>query len=165
MLKVSSLAATAIAVCVIGGAAQAADLKVFSPTNPVVHVLVAGKSSAQISADVLVAAKAVCGESDLACVRQAYQAASDEVRAFDPASGSDMVAVARADGSTVHVALTGRSIPAVYADIVLAAETVCRASNAGEATFAACVRSTVNDARAQLRFMDTMVGRERIASN
>ncbi|HEY2661992.1 MAG TPA: hypothetical protein VGI79_19890 [Caulobacteraceae bacterium] len=169
MLNFATFAAVATASVLIAGSAGAADLRVFAPTNPAVHVSLAGKSSNQVDAEIRTAAKTVCG-TDGACANEAIDDANSQLRAIAraarTASGSAAanVEVARADPATVRVSLKGKSQAAIEAEISTAANTVCKAASAG-GDFNVCVSEAIADAKAQLHFIAEASQSQRLTAN
>ena len=167
MIKLSAIAAAAVALSAFAVApAFATDLHVSSNTVTAVHVPLAGKSPAQISADIKAAAETVCkGAGGVgACVQVAIGDANRQLNAIRRAHDtSTKVEVARNDPSTVRVSLKGKSNEQVLAEIDAAAQSVCKAthSTAGIA-FKACVDSSARDAKERLA---DITRRQQVASN
>jgi hypothetical protein len=168
MLKFAMLAAVATTTVVFASSAGAADLRVFSPANQAIHISLAGKAEAQVKAEIAAAANIVCA-ADASCLSATLEDANNQLAAIakthtaaSPAVAAN-VEVARADPSTVHVSLVGKSQAQIDADIKDAAQTVCKAIDAND--FAACVGDAINDAKAQLRYMAMADQPRQLASN
>ena len=169
MLKIATFAAAASVAALIAGSAGAADLRVFSPTTPAVHVSVASKSAAQIDADIHAAADTVCKGADGSCVETAISDADAQLRAINRAnrvaSGPANVEVARANPSTIRVSLKGKSRAAIEAEIKSAANTVCKSTSTNGAEFGVCVSEAISDAKSQLQFIAQGEGGRELAAN
>ena len=164
MNKYAILAAAVAASALITGSAGAADLHVYSPATKVVHIPLAGKSAAQIDAEINKAAYTVCGADNL-CARGAVEDANDQLRAIAHKSGPAKVEVARQGPSIVRVSLAGKSLAKIDADIQAAADSVCKATNDDRAGYAACVSVAVSDAKAQLKSFAKSEQRQQLARN
>ncbi len=168
MIKLSAIAATAVVLSAFAVApAFATDLHVSSNTVTAVRVPLAGKSAAQISADIKAAAETVCkGAGGVgACVQVAIGDANHQLtairRSHDTAT---KVEVARNDPSTIRVSLKGKSNEQILAEVDAAAQSVCKAathSTAGVA-FSACVSTSARDAKERLA---DITRRQQVASN
>ena len=163
-----ALAATVAAFAAPSLAAEAApSLNVQS-----VRIALAGKSVAQVRAEIRDAATTVCGvpagdcwtasvrkaTSDFYAINRARQAANPTpVRSARLEDG-------RADVASVRVALAGRSDEQIQADIAAAADTVCKATNGYAPGYRACVVGAVRSANEQLRQMARAEGSTQVAS-
>lgn len=147
MKKFAILAAVA-AVSAIAVPASAAQL---------VRISLADKSTAQIDAEIRAAATSVCTDRKAVvsddCVSVTISDANRQLSAIAKARVTKTVA--RREAVTVmRVSLKGKSAEQIDADIKLAAETVCKAANAGSrADIRACVGGTIRSAKAQLQAM------------
>jgi hypothetical protein len=145
MKKFAILAAVA-AVSAVAVPASAAQL---------VRVSLAGKSAAQIDADIRAAATTVCtdrkaGVSD-DCVTGTISDANRQLAAIFKARTTKTVA-RHEDLTVVRVSLKGKSADQINAEIKVAAETVCKATNGSGnlSDYRACVGYAVRSAKAQL---------------
>ena len=173
MFKLSLLAAAATTV-LIAGSASAADLRVFSPANPAVHISIVGKSPVQVRDEIKVAATTVCGASSGACFNDSVEDANSQLSAIMTArtsktaanpAASPTVEVARADPTTVRLSIKGKSPMVIEADIASAARTVCTSAGVGVSDYRACVTDAINDAKAQLQFVARLDPADRLAAN
>ncbi|KQY30108.1 hypothetical protein ASD21_13465 [Caulobacter sp. Root1455] len=146
MKKFAILAAVA-AVSAVAVPASAAQL---------VRISLAGKSTAQIDAEIRAAAQTVCTDRKAvvsnACV---ISTIGDAQRQLNGVIQTRTVKTAvRSEAVTViRVSLKGKSADQINADIKLAAEAVCKAANSSgsRADIRACVGGTVRSAKAQLQ--------------
>jgi replicative DNA helicase len=149
MKKIAILAAVA-AVSAVAVPASAAQL---------VRISLVAKSTAQIDAEIRAAAQTVCTDRKAVvsdeCVTMTIGDANRQLAAI--AKARTTKTVARREAVTVmRVSLKGKSAEQINADIKLAAETVCKATNPGShADFRACVGGTVRSAKAQLQALST----------
>lgn len=142
MLKTAAVAAIAAAslASAASASAESADL---------VRVSIAGKTAAQVNAEVDAAAREVCGASDAACVRQAVFRARRQLMALihlgDPA---DPVRVTILDGTVyaVRVSYQGQSRERLNEAADAAAVAVCRAPSAEPY---ACLAGALQNPRGQ----------------
>jgi hypothetical protein len=159
------LAATALTVAFASPAA-ASEVRVAKTSTPVVHVSLVGKSVAQIDADIQAAAATVCGDAKGPCAAAAVRDANHQLaainRAHARANEPSKVDVARADPKSVRVAVTGRSLAQINADIDAAAKTVCKSESSS--SYRDCVDGAVRSAKAQLREMAQASRPEQVAS-
>jgi hypothetical protein len=149
--------------------ANAADLRVSSQVNHSVHIPVAGKSVAQLRAEIAAAAVTVCGREDAACVDVATSSGDDQLAAItsarEPAAAPKNVDVAMIDATTIRVPVAGKSLAKIQADIRTAAQAVCTATSGGASDNAACVKAAVADAQSQLSVMARNETSHRVAAN
>ncbi len=158
MSKFATFAAIAVAASALTAvSANARDVRVSNPSNPVVHISLAGKSASQINTEIKSAADTVCGAANSACVSEAVMDARSQLnainRAHRPTTNVARLDVTRTGPSTIRVSLTGKSPERIDADIQDAAKTVCRATNTGFSDYSACVTVAVRDAKSRLRTM------------
>lgn len=146
MKKIAILAAVA-AVSAIAVPASAAQL---------VRISLAGKSAAQIDAEIRAAAQSVCTDrkavASADCVSGTISDANRQLAALSKDRATKTVA-RREDLTVVRVSLKGKSAEQINADIKVAAETVCKATNGSHslADYRACVGYAVRSAKAQLQ--------------
>jgi hypothetical protein len=147
-LKKFAILAAIAAVSAVAAPASAAQL---------VRISLAHKPAAQIDAEIRAAAQAVCADrkavaSD-ACVTATVNDANRQLSGLIKARASKPAA--RRDALTVvRISLKDKSAQQIQADIKLAAQTVCKASNpANNVDYRACVGGTVRSAKAQLQAM------------
>lgn len=173
MFKFSLFAAVA-ATILIAGPAGAADLRVFSPANPAIHISIVGKSTVQVRDEIKAAATTVCGAASGACFSDAVQDADNQLSAITAARSSKTAAgpasapnveVARADPTTVHLSIKGKSRMVIEADITAAARMVCTAAHMTSGEYTNCVADAISDAKAQLQFVAGIDRAEKLASN
>src|SRR5271170_2063891 len=132
MFKSMMFAAAASTAVLFVGTAGAADLRVSNPANPAIHIALAGKTDAQVRAEIRAAVDTVCAAIDADCVSKSLDDANAQLaaisranrRAAQPAGAN--VEVARTSPSTIHVSLAGKSRPQIDAEIKQAAQTVCK---------------------------------------
>ena len=166
MIKLSAIAAAAAVVSAFAAPAFATDLHVSSKTVTAVHVPLAGKSAAQVTADIKAAAETVCGDANAApCIALAVSDANRQLNAIRRAHDTaGKVEVARNDPSTIRVSLKGKTNEQILVDVDAAAQSVCKAathSTAGVA-FSACVSTSARDAKERLA---DITRRQQVASN
>lgn len=151
-MKFAALAVAATA-ALIAFPAAASDLRVSRTPTPVVRIAIAGKTDAQVTAEIKTAAATVCNATAGDCVDHAISGAKNQYAAIKRAKQRDAnpakVEVAREDRATVRVKVTGRTIEQINVDIDAAAKSVCRAVGAGD--FRGCVDHATRSARSQLR--------------
>jgi hypothetical protein len=173
MFKFSLFAAAATTI-LIAGPAGAADLRVFSPANPAIHISIVGKSTAQVREEIKVAATTVCGAPSGVCFSDAVQDADSQLSAITAARASKTAAntasapnveVARADPTTVHLSIKGKSRMVIEADIAAAARMVCTAAGMNAGEYNNCVSDAISDAKSQLQFVAQLDRPERLAAN
>jgi len=146
MKKIAILAAVA-AVSAVAVPASAAQL---------IRISLVDKSTAQIDAEIRAAAQAVCTDRKAVvsdeCVTGAIGAANRQLAAIAKARATKTIAP-RQDLTVVRVSLKGKSADQIDADIKLAAQTVCKATNgvSSMADYRACVGYAVRSAKAQLQ--------------
>ena len=166
MIKFAALSAIAIAAALtaVPAAAATPDLRV-SPQGAVVRVSLAGKTSAQVDAEIKAGANTVCAKNNLrgetlrSCVIDSIRDATGQLNRIvsaNPTLASAKPAkllVSREDKSVIRVAIAGKSDTQLSSEIAAAAETVCKVSTGATAgaSFRACVNGAVRDANAQLR--------------
>lgn len=147
MNKFAILAAFA-AVSAVAAPASAAQL---------VRIPLADKSTAQIDAEIRIAAETVCASrkavASTACIDATIADATRQLAGIVKARSTQ--APARREALTVvRISLKDKSAQQIQADIRQAAETVCKASNpASHNDYRACVGGTVRSAKAQLQAM------------
>ncbi len=155
----ATVAAAVTASALLTAPAGAAELRVNSPTNPVVHISLAGKSPAQINREIDSAANVVCGAWNNTCITEAVNDAKSQLQAIARVkrtpSSTDVakVDVTRTGPTTIRVSLQGKSPEQIDTEINGAAHTVCKATNGNLGDVAACVDVTLRDARARLRLI------------
>ena len=86
MFKFMTLAAIATTATVFAGTAGATDLRVFSPANPAIHISLAGKTDAQIQAEIRAAANVVCAATDIECLSTTLDDANAQLAAIAKSS-------------------------------------------------------------------------------
>jgi hypothetical protein len=140
MKKIAILAAVA-AVSAVAVPASAAQL---------IRISLVDKSTAQIDA-LTVCTDRKADVSD-ECVTGAIGAANRQLAAITKARATK-TAAPRQDLTVVRVSLKGKSADQIDADIKLAAQTVCKATNGvgSMADYRACVGYAVRSAKAQLQ--------------
>jgi len=157
MNKFAALAVAFAASTLMAAPASAADLRVSSPANPSVRISVAGKSSAQMTAEIKAAAISVCSNGqglDNTCLSDAIQDANSQLGALTAAhriAASTNVRVSREGPTSVRVSLKGKTPSQVDTDITAAAHAVCKESSIGNSDYLSCVTAAVDDAKVQLR--------------
>ncbi|WP_309646445.1 hypothetical protein [Phenylobacterium sp.] len=155
-MKLATFAAAAVLTALIAAPASAADIRVSSAPTPTVRIALAGKSDAQIGAEIKTAAATVCGKALGACVDGAIRDANAQFAAITrahlrAATQQAKIDVVRNDPKSVRVPVTGRSLAQISTDIDLAAKVVCK-GQAG-VDYRACVTGAVRSAKAQLQQM------------
>lgn len=173
MFKFALFAAVATTV-LVAGPAGAADLRVFSPANPAIHISIVGKTALQVREEIKTAATTVCGAPSGACFSDAVDDANSQLSAIMAARTSKTAAnttdapnveVARADPTTVHVSIKGKSRMVIEADIAAAARSVCTAAGGSAGEYGNCVTDAINDAKSQLQFVARLDPSDRLAAN
>lgn len=155
MIKIAAFALVAVAAA---GVASASELRVLDPHAPSVHVQLAGKSAAEVKAQILAASKQVC-DGDEACVADTVADATLQFRMLAGQAHAPQVTEAKLDvvrdgETTVRIALEQKSPAVIEAEINAAANAVCKAANEGvSADVSACVTRAVDDAHRQLKTM------------
>lgn len=162
-MKFACLAAAAAAT-LFALPAAAADLRVSRNPSPVVRIAIAGKTDAQVAAEIKAAAATVCGADAGSCAQTAVREANRQYAAIKRSrvAPTAKVEVAREDRTSVRVPVTGRSLAQINADIEVAAKSVCKAVGASD--FRGCVDKASRSAKSQLREMAVVPGAEQIAS-
>lgn len=131
------------------------------PAGQTVRISVAGKTVAQVNAEIGAAARAVCGAADQACVEDAIHSARRQLAALTHrAERPDEMRVAMLEGGVyaVRVSLVGKSAEQVDKALDEAAVAVCRPATVGGSEYRACVNTALDSAHAQLH------GVQRLAS-
>jgi hypothetical protein len=149
MLKFAAFAALATASVLAAAPASAADTGV-----RMVRVSVAGKSPAQIEADIQSAARNVCEGESPDCVDVAVRSAHRQLLALtarQQAPASMHVDMLSSGVYAVRVSLTGKSAEQVQSDIQSAAVAVCKPANLARLDYAQCVSTATRTAKEQLR--------------
>jgi hypothetical protein len=158
LMKLAALV-VATAAAIIAIPAAASDLRVSRSPTPVVRIAIAGKTDAQVSAEINAAAATVCGAPAGECFGNAVRGANSQYSAIKRAHQRDAnlakVEVVREDRATIRVKVAGRSMAEINADIDSAAKTVCKVVGTGD--FRGCVTNATRSAKAQLRDMGTQV--------
>jgi len=157
MNKFSAFAVAAAVTLLSGAAAQAADLRVSTSLTPVVRVSLAGKSAAQIDAEIKTAAQTVCTTTknlvDKDCANSAVADARRQLSSAPKVRSPGIkLEIARNDAQVARVSLKGKTPAQIDADIEAAARTVCSAArNFNNVEYRACVARSVRAAKTQLR--------------
>lgn len=156
--------AAAAAATLIAMPAAAADLLVSRTPNPVVRISVVGKTDVQVASEIQAAAATVCGAETDACAQAAVRKANRQYAAIKRNREVAMtkIEVVRQDRASVRVAVAGRSMEQIHADIDVAAKSVCKV--VGGPDFRGCVEKASRSAKAQLRDMTVARGPERLAA-
>lgn len=166
MIKLSAIAAAALAISAFSAPAFATDLHVSSKTVTAVHVPLAGKSADQITADIKSAAQTVCGDAGASsCIALAVSDANRQLSAIRRAHDvTGKVEVARNDPSTVRISLKGKTDAQILADVDAAANSVCKAAThtSRGVTFRNCVETSARDAKERLA---DITRRQQVAAN
>ena len=153
-MKLAALA-VATAAALIAIPAVASDVRVSRAPTPVVRIAIAGKTDAQVTAEIKAAAATVCSAKIGECVDIAVRGANNQYAAIKRAKQRDAnpakVEVAREDRATIRVKVTGRSLEQITSDIDVAAKSVCKAVGTGDVR--GCVAQATRSAKAQLREM------------
>lgn len=162
-MKFACLAAAAAAAFVAAPAA-AADLLVSRDPVPMVRISVVGKSDVQVAGEIQAAAAEVCAAEAGACVDAAVRKANRQYAAIKRNREVAMtrVEVVREDAASVRVAVAGRTLDQIHADIDVAARAVCKAVGGGD--YRGCVEQASRSAKAQLREMTVAQGPGRLAA-
>ncbi|MDP3745842.1 MAG: hypothetical protein Q8Q88_02230 [Phenylobacterium sp.] len=155
-MKFTVLAASSVLAALIAAPASAADIRVSSAPTPVVRIALAGKSDAQISAEIKAAATTVCGQAASDCAAAAIRDANTQLASINraharAANAAQRIDVVRDDPKSVRVPVTGRSLVQINTDIDAAAKAVCK-GQAGTA-YRSCVTGATRSAKAQLQQM------------
>ena len=149
MLKFAALAALATASVLAAAPASAADSGV-----RLVRISLAGKSHAQIDADIQAAARTVCEGESPDCVAAAIAGARRQLTALttrEQAPGAMHVDLLSNGIYAVRVSLKGKSTDQVQSDIQAAAVAVCKPANLARLDYAQCVSTAARTAKEQLR--------------
>ncbi len=170
MIKLTAFASVVALSALVAVPAGAAELRVSSPSAPIVRIAVAGKSAAQLNAEIKSAAENVCAQADgvsVTCVQDAVDDANDQLSALAASHRSVATAnlsIERDGPATMRVSLKDKSPEQIEADIREAAAKVCKEDNDG-AEFNACVDAAVADAKYQLRTVAQVGSSRELALN
>lgn len=136
-----------------------------------IPVALAGKSRAEVDAEVSAAARKVCSDDkglDSACFSDAVDQANDQLDAIARANrtvASADVDVSREGPSTIRISLKGKSPAQIDAEISAAAHQVCHEATSGGMEYDSCVESATSDAKAQLLTTAQAASPKQFASN
>ncbi len=171
-LSFASIAAAVAVSALMTAPAGAAELRVNSPTTPVVHISLAGKTTAQVNTEIKAAANTVCGTWNGACISEAISDAQDQYAAITrmghkvaDASGANRLNVSRTGPTTIRVSLKGKTSAQIESEVQTAVQTVCKSTNPTFSDYRACVEVTDREAHSRLRQIAQADQASKLASN